>query len=80
MQVCTITQAVHLRKLHGRAEKRAPWMRIAAVHGGGIQTKDAVDLRTLYYRNLLRDPARHRRNSGLTIALGGALLQSRRSP
>ena len=43
MQVCTITQAVHLRKIHGRAAKRAPWMRIAAVHGGGIQTKDAVD-------------------------------------
>ena len=43
MQVCTITQAVRLRKIHGRVAKRAPWMRIAAVHGGGIQTKDAVD-------------------------------------
>jgi len=43
MLVCTIIQAVALRKTHGRAALRAPWMMIAAVHGGGIQTHDAVD-------------------------------------
>ena len=43
MQVYTITQAVVLRKTHGKAAKRAPWMMIAAVHGGGIQTNGAGD-------------------------------------
>ena len=42
MQVYTITQAVVPKKARGKAAKRAPWMKIAAVHGGEIQTQDAV--------------------------------------
>ena len=36
MQVYTITQAAVPRKTPGKAAKRAPWMMIAAVHGGGV--------------------------------------------
>ena len=55
MQVCTITQAVHLRKIHGRAAKRAPWIKIAAVHGGGIRRiRGAGDQEVV--ERLLRDP------------------------
>ena len=43
MQVYTITQAAVPKKTLGKAAKRAPWMMIAAVHGGGVQTQDAVD-------------------------------------
>ena len=43
MQVYTITQTLVLKRARGKAAKRALWMKIAAVHGGGVQTQDAVD-------------------------------------
>ena len=56
MQVYTITQAVHLRKIHGKAAKRAPWMMIAAVHGGGVLRIHGAGDQEVVER-LLWDPA-----------------------